>query len=141
MAVQTPAYAIIGLSEIFASITGLEYAYTKAPTSMKSFVMAMFLLTNAFGAALGSALTPTAEDPKLLWMYTGLAIATFTAGCVFWVLFSRYNRMEESMNELDKTGVKAVNAGEVGATGLLGKRGHGHGHDHEHEHVGVGEGR
>lgn len=65
VAVQTPAYALIGLSEIFASITGLEYAYTKAPLSMKSFVTAMFLLTNAFGAALGIALSPTAKDPKL----------------------------------------------------------------------------
>ena len=69
VAVQTPAYLLIGLSEIFASITGLEYAFTKAPPSMKSFVMSMFLLTNAFGSALGIALTPTAVDPKLLDMY------------------------------------------------------------------------
>lgn len=38
VAVQTPGYLFIGLSEIFASITGLEYAFTKAPTAMKSFV-------------------------------------------------------------------------------------------------------
>lgn len=66
VALQTPAYFLIGLSEIFASITGLEYAFTKAPPSMKSFVTAMFLLTSAFGAALAMAISPTAKDPHLV---------------------------------------------------------------------------
>ncbi|KAF5317602.1 hypothetical protein D9758_018895 [Tetrapyrgos nigripes] len=45
-------YILIAFSEIFASITGLEYAFTKAPKNMCSLklVMALFLLTNAFGA-------------------------------------------------------------------------------------------
>ncbi|KAK5015511.1 peptide transporter ptr2 [Cryomyces antarcticus] len=113
VAVQTPAYLFIGLSEIFASITGLEYAFTKAPPSMKSFIMSMFLLTNAFGAALGAALSPTAVDPKLMWMYIGLTIASAAAGCIFWLLYSRYNATEESMNELEQYGEKAVPANEV----------------------------
>lgn len=66
VAIQTPAYLFIGLSEIFTSITGLEYAYTKAPASMKSFVTALFLLTTALGAALGIAISPTAKNPKLV---------------------------------------------------------------------------
>lgn len=70
-----PAYVLIGISEIFASITGLEYAYRKAPEKMKSLVMAIFLLTNCFGSILGFALVSVAEDPKLKWMYTGIAIA------------------------------------------------------------------
>jgi proton-dependent oligopeptide transporter, POT family len=119
VAVQTPAYLFIGLSEIFASITGLEYAYTKAPALMKSFVMSMFLLTNAFGAALGIALSPTATNPKLLWMYTGLAVATFIAGCIFWLLFSRYNKTEDSMNDLDKGGERPQRANSVPASGVL----------------------
>lgn len=102
VAIQAPAYLFIGLSEIFASITGLEYAFTKAPANMKSFIMSLFLLTSAFGSALSIALSPTAVDPKLLWMYTGLAVACFLAGVIFWVLYSRYNDTEESMNELDK---------------------------------------
>lgn len=102
VAIQAPAYLFIGLSEIFASITGLEYAFTKAPASMKSFIMSLFLLTSAFGSALGIALSPTAVDPKLLWMYTGLCVACFVAGLLFWVIYSKYNDTEEEMNNLEK---------------------------------------
>ncbi|KAI9846137.1 MAG: peptide transporter ptr2 [Thelocarpon superellum] len=116
VAVQTPAYLLIGLSEILASITGLEYAFTKAPANMKSFVMSLFLLTNAFGAALGIALSPTAVDPKLVWMYTGLAIAAAIAAALFWLIYRRYNATEEEMNELEARGEQALPATEVGTT-------------------------
>lgn len=102
VAVQTPAYLLIGLSEIFASVTGLEYAFTKAPPTMKSFIMSLYLLTNAFGAALGGAISPFAVDPQLLWMYIGLAAACFVAGCSFWALFHKLNESEDAMNELDQ---------------------------------------
>ncbi|KAK4693535.1 hypothetical protein P7C71_g3887, partial [Lecanoromycetidae sp. Uapishka_2] len=108
VAVQTPAYFFIGLSEIFASITGLEYAFTKAPPSMKSFVMSIFLLQSAFGSALGIALAPTAEDPKLVWMYAGLCVATIITGGIFWVIFRKYNATEEQLNALEDKGEKAV---------------------------------
>lgn len=113
VAIQTPAYVLIGLSEIFASITGLEYAFTKAPPSMKSFVQAMFLLTSAIGSALAIALSPTAVDPKLLWMYTGLCVATVIAGVAFWFCFKKYNYTEDEMNNMEDDGVKAVKASEV----------------------------
>ncbi|KAI3393743.1 hypothetical protein diail_3744 [Diaporthe ilicicola] len=112
VAIQAPAYLLIGLSEIFASITGLEYAFTKAPANMKSFIMSLFLLTSAFGSALSIALSPTAVDPKLLWMYTGLAVSCFAAGIIFWLLYSRYNKTEESMNELEKFTEKPKHVGE-----------------------------
>ena len=120
VAVQTPAYFFIGISEIFASITGLEYAFTKAPPSMKSFVMSIFLLQSAFGSALGIALAPTAEDPKLVWMYTGLCVATIITAGAFWILFRKYNATEDEMNALEDKGEKAVAADEVG---ILGRRG------------------
>jgi POT family proton-dependent oligopeptide transporter len=100
IAIQTPAYMLIGISEIFASVTGLEYAYTKAPQSMKSFVQSMFLLTNAFGAALSMTLVSVAYDPAILWMFVGLAISSFVVGGIIWVLFHKYNKTEDEMNAL-----------------------------------------
>lgn len=89
------------MSEILASITGLEYAYTKAPTSMKSFIMSLFLLTNAVGSALGIALSPTSTNPKFVWAFAGLAIACFIAGLLFWVIFKHYNDKEDELNNID----------------------------------------
>ncbi|CAE7208615.1 unnamed protein product [Rhizoctonia solani] len=72
---QAPAYVLIAGSEIFASITGLEYAFTKAPLRMKSLVMAAFLFTTAISNAISEALVPVSEDPYLVWNYAGCGIA------------------------------------------------------------------
>lgn len=101
IALQTPAYFLMGMSEIFASITGLEYAYTKAPVTMKSFIMSIFLLQNAFGLALGIALSPVSKNPKMVWNYTGLAVACFLSGILFWFLFKHYNYREDEWNNLE----------------------------------------
>ncbi|CDO57154.1 hypothetical protein DV451_001245 [Geotrichum candidum] len=100
VAVQTPAYFFVAISEIFASVTGLEYAYTKAPANMKSFIMSIFLLTNAGGSALGIAVSSTAVDPKLTWMYTGLCVSTFIGGLIFWAVFRSYNKVEDELNAI-----------------------------------------
>ncbi|KAF2013328.1 peptide transporter PTR2-A [Aaosphaeria arxii CBS 175.79] len=102
IAAQTGAYMLIGISEIFASVTGLEYAYTKAPPSMKSFVQSMYLLTNAFGSAISEALNPVLYDPAIQWMFVGLAVSSFIAGCLMWIIFHHLNETEDEMNALDK---------------------------------------
>lgn len=101
IAIQTPAYVFIGISEIFASVTGLEYAYMKAPPSMKSFVQSLYLLTNAFGYALGEAFTPLVGDPDILWMFVGLCAGSFSVGVVFWILYHKLDQKEDEMNMLD----------------------------------------
>ena len=53
--IQTGSYVLIAFSEILASITGLEYAFTKAPKNMRSLVMGVFLFTSAISSALGEA--------------------------------------------------------------------------------------
>ena len=46
---QVLAYAILTASEVFVSITCLEFSYTQAPKTMKSFIMGLFLMSVALG--------------------------------------------------------------------------------------------
>ncbi|KAH8727828.1 peptide transporter-like protein PTR2 [Phaeosphaeriaceae sp. PMI808] len=85
---QAPAYILVALSEILASVTGLELAYAKAPENMKSFIMSLFLLTSAGGSALGIFIAPLARDPYIQWLYFGLAIAAAGTGILFWRAFT-----------------------------------------------------
>lgn len=64
---QTGSYVLIAISEILASITGLEYAFTKAPKNMRSLVMSCFLFMSALSSALGEAFVTLSEDPLLVW--------------------------------------------------------------------------
>jgi POT family proton-dependent oligopeptide transporter len=101
IAIQAPAYVLIGVGEIFASATGYEYAYTKAPPRMKAFVQSLFLLTTAFGSALALAFLPALFNPAFMYVYTGLAAGCFLAGCVIWVLFRKLNELEDDMNFIE----------------------------------------
>ena len=121
VAVQTPVYLLMSISETFASITGLEYAFTQAPQSMKSFVMSIFLLQSAFGSVLGIALAPFAKDPRLVWMYIGLCFATLIAAGFFWYCFNHLNATEVSMNALKNKVGSAVSLHEIEATEDLGQ--------------------
>ncbi|XP_043278431.1 peptide transporter family 1 isoform X2 [Venturia canescens] len=44
-----PQYIIITMGEVMFSVTGLEFAFTQAPATMKSLLQAGWLLTVAFG--------------------------------------------------------------------------------------------
>ena len=54
---QIPQFVLIGISEIFASITSLEFFYSQAPHSMRSVSQALNLFTNALGSWLTIPLT------------------------------------------------------------------------------------
>jgi POT family proton-dependent oligopeptide transporter len=97
---QTGAYVLIGFSEIFASITSLEYAYSKAPRNMRSIVQAMALFMTALSAAIGQALIELSEDPLLVWNYAVMAILAFIAGTIFWFQFRGLDKQEDELNFL-----------------------------------------
>ncbi|KAG2234333.1 hypothetical protein INT48_000783 [Thamnidium elegans] len=99
-----PAYIFIAISEIFASITGLEYAYRKAPEKMKSLVMAIFLFMTCFGSILGFALVSVAVDPKLLWMYAGISIAMGICAPLFYFCHGKNDKSDIAEDAIGRSG-------------------------------------
>jgi POT family proton-dependent oligopeptide transporter len=89
-----------------ASITGLEYAYTKAPANMKSLVFGFYQFTSAISAALGQAFVSLSEDPLLIWNYGSVAIIAFVGGCFFWYFFRNWDAQEEHLNLLPESTYK-----------------------------------
>ncbi|KAF8335597.1 hypothetical protein F5887DRAFT_609974 [Amanita rubescens] len=83
--IQSGSYILIAFSEIFASITGLEYAFTKAPGNMKSLVMAIFLFMSAVSPAIGEAFVSLSTDPLLVWNYGVMGVLAEISGIFFWI--------------------------------------------------------
>lgn len=101
--VQAVPYCLIAFSEIFASVTGLEYAFSKAPENMRGLVMGVNLLQNAFSAALGQALVGLSDDPLLIWNYTVVAILAFLGGVGFWFTWRSLDAKEDELNLIEET--------------------------------------
>jgi len=98
--IQTGSYVLIALSEICASITGLEYAFTKAPKNMRSLVMSIFLFTSAIGYALSEAFLPLLVDPLITWNYGAVAIISGVGGVLFWFHVRHLDAQEEHLNHI-----------------------------------------
>ena len=71
---QVIPYLIMTQAEVMVSITGLEFAYTQAPTRMKSTIMGFWLLSVSLGNVLVAIVTK-AQD-RLLKLFTEVDPAT-----------------------------------------------------------------
>lgn len=95
--IQAGSYILIAIGEILASITSLEYAFTKAPKNMRSLVMSVSLSMSAIASALGEAFVSLSADPLLVWNYGSMAVISFVAGCIFWLQFRHLDTQEEEL--------------------------------------------
>ncbi len=92
-------YLVITMAEVMVSITGLEFAYTQAPRSMKSSVMSIWLLTVFFGNLITAYVSkinffPTASTGYFFFFSILMGIFAL----IFWYMGSKYkvkNYMEK----------------------------------------------
>ncbi|KAF7340570.1 Peptide transporter PTR2A [Mycena sanguinolenta] len=98
--IQTGSYVLIAFSEILASITGLEYAFTKAPKNMRSLVMSVFLFMNAFSSALAEAFVSLSADPLLVWNYGVMAVLAAVTAVLVWFSVRGLDAKEDELNNL-----------------------------------------
>ncbi|KAJ7596080.1 POT family-domain-containing protein [Mycena floridula] len=100
--IQTGSYVFVAVSEILASIVGLEYAFTKAPKNMKSLVTSVFLFTSAVSAALGEAFVSLSTDPLLVWNYGSMGVLAFIGGILFWLSVRNLDAKDDYYNNLSE---------------------------------------
>lgn len=74
---QILAYMVLTASEVLVSITALEFSYKQAPLRMKSFIMALFLLSTSLGNLMIAAVNNAMIRP--------LHAKTLEAGEQTWV--------------------------------------------------------
>ncbi|KAG9307720.1 hypothetical protein G9A89_023285 [Geosiphon pyriformis] len=100
---QAPIYILIAISEAFTCITCIEYAFQKAPASMKSIATSSYLGMSGIGAALGLLVVPFSKDPYSIYIYIVLGNATFIAGFVLLYLFRDYDRKDNDIVQEPET--------------------------------------
>nr|POF05424.1 putative peptide transporter ptr2 [Quercus suber] len=97
--VQAPVYIIDALGEVFFDLASQEYAYNKAPKSMKSIIQAILSASIGVGMFLGLALRPVTQNPYLVYMYSALAGAMALTTVLFWCFLHKYNSIDAELNQ------------------------------------------
>jgi POT family proton-dependent oligopeptide transporter len=76
-------YALLTSGEIMVSITCLDFSYTQAPKRMKSFIMAVFLLSISLGNAFTAIVNALIENEDGTSKLAGAQYFWFFAGVMF----------------------------------------------------------
>lgn len=101
---QLFAYLLLTSAEVMVSITCLEFSYTQAPRTMKSFVMSFYMASVALGNLFTSAVNFFIENPdgssrlagaSYFWFFAGLMLLT----ALGFLVYSRYYQERTFLQE------------------------------------------
>jgi POT family proton-dependent oligopeptide transporter len=109
---QVLAYIVLTAGEILVSITALEFSYTQAPKSLKSFIMGVFMLVGIAGGNLITAIVngqiPAIEKAGYKFLTGANYYWTFTAAmlamAVVFVVWSQFYRGQTFIQGDDEAG-------------------------------------
>lgn len=101
---QFVAYVILTASEVLVSITSLEFAYTQAPTKLKSIVMSLYLVSVSLGNQFTAMVNWFIENPDGTVRLTGPSYylfftATMLVTAVLFVPFAMRFREERYIQD------------------------------------------
>jgi POT family proton-dependent oligopeptide transporter len=101
---QILAYAVLTTGEVLVSITALEFSYKQAPLRVKSFVMALFLLS----ISLGNLMTAGVNH----FMVRALSVSGADTGAQTWLHTPAAGRLQvgQKIDFAGRSGVEQVRA-------------------------------
>ena len=113
---QAVPYLVLTAGEVMISITCLEFAYTQAPRSMKSFIMSLYLLSVTVGNLLTSGVNEVImidknkswlEGADYFWFFAGLMLVA----AILFVFVAQFYRGKTYIQEEKPQSSQALEEG------------------------------
>ncbi|CAL1275609.1 unnamed protein product [Larinioides sclopetarius] len=82
---QIPQYSLIGISEVFTSVSGMEFAVSQAPSTMQGAVMGLYYSCTGVGSLIGVAAFRSFE--KIEGTIIGYNSSDMNTGNLFYYFF------------------------------------------------------
>ncbi|GIY85087.1 hypothetical protein CDAR_398271 [Caerostris darwini] len=82
---QIPQYSLIGISEVFTSVSGMEFAVSQAPSTMQGAVMGLYYFCTGIGSFIGVAALRAFE--KIEGSIIGYHSSDMNTGNLFYYFF------------------------------------------------------
>ena len=103
---QIPQHLILALAEVMISVQGLNFAYSQSPSSMKSCLVAVYMIAVAFGHLLVIVVASSRLTKNLateFFVFAGLTIIVTAIFCLTAHFYKYSEDGENSSNASDKS--------------------------------------